>query len=278
MKTSEKKTRIKDMVQTPISDAATLFQTPDALNFDDVFDAIKIPEASEIAQAEAASDQKTFEWHLERIYKWTGSSIPNLMKQGRGKGQEWGDTALGVILEKFALQCMTEEGREEYIYQQMRKEFIPCKWGNENEPLARALYCELMGCEVEVGGLTTNPDLPIHAGSTDGRVLGEKGIIEIKCPFDPIKHMKNFALTVIDMSHEYYGQIQSNIESSKADWCDFVSFDPRQSEPYRIKVIRVFRDQFYIDAMITRIKHADAILQGLKLGAGMDEAIKKIEG
>jgi hypothetical protein len=108
--------------------------------------------------------------------------------------------------------------------------------------------------------------------------LGEKGIIEIKCPFDPIKHMKNFALTIIDMSHEYYGQIQSNIESSKADWCDFVSFDPRQSEPYRIKVIRVFRDQFYIDAMITRIKHADAILQRLKLGAGMNEAVKEIEG
>src|SRR5574344_1784074 len=113
-------------------------QIPDALNFDDVFDAIQIPEASEVAQAEAANDQKTFEWHLERIYKWTGSSIPNLMKQGRGKGQEWGDTALGVILEKFALQCMTEEGREEYIYQQMRKEFIPCKWGNENEQIGRA--------------------------------------------------------------------------------------------------------------------------------------------
>ena len=38
-----------------------------------------------------------------------------------------------------------------------------------------------------------------------------------------------------------------------AKWCDFVSFDPRFPDEHQIKIIRVDRDQQYIDALAERI-------------------------
>lgn len=237
---------------------------------------IAIPETKESVIAEKEMEQKSFEWHLARIDKFTGSKIPSLMKQGRGKGQEWGETAKGVIMEMFTLQCMTDEGRAEWIYQQMRKDFVQTRWGNEHENAARNEYMELTGNKVEVTGFTVNPKCDYHGGSFDG--ITEKGIIEIKCPFDPVKHMSNISLSIdgLDNSHEYYGQIQSNIEVAGVDWCDFISFDPRQGEKHRIAIIRVVRDQIYIDAMMKRIYDAKSILDKLVEGYSIDKAINLI--
>ncbi len=244
-----------------------------------------LPDPTPAQNAEKEMEQRTFEWFLNRIDKFTGSKIPDLMKQGRAKGEEWGETAKGVILEMATLQTMTEEGRAEYIYQQMKKDFVQTRHGNENEPIARQAYCELTGYVVDVTGFTVNPRCPYHGGSFDGEVkeLGasfvrrgiENGIIEIKCPFDPVKHIQNLNLmrTGLDVKHEYYGQIQSNIETAGAAWCDFVSFDPRQDESHRLVVIRVYRDEIYIEAMMDRIHQAKRILDLYLDGESMEEAI-----
>ena len=237
-----------------------------------------VPAITESAKAESDNEQKTFEWHLARIDKFTGSKIGDLMKQGRGKGEQWGETAKSVIFEMFTLQNMTDEGRAEYIYQQMKKDFIQTRWGNDNESFARELYCEKTGFEVVVNGFTVNPDCEYHGGSFDGEVVGQKGIIEIKCPFDPMKHMKNVNLsrTGIDSTFEHYPQIQSNIETAKAEWCDFISFDPRQRDEYKIVIIRVMRDQFFIDAMMNRVHDAKSILDMMNNGVSIENAIKQI--
>jgi hypothetical protein len=39
-----------------------------------------------------------------------------------------------------------------------------------------------------------------------------------------------------------------------AKWCDFVSFDPRVPEDLQLLVVRVERDQEYIDAMEVEVK------------------------
>lgn len=251
-----------------------------ASNFLNMFDEISenIPEAKGSEAEQAELEQKSFEWHLNRMEKFTGSKIPNLMKSGRGKGEEWGATAVAVILEMATLATMTEDGRNEYIMQQMRKEFVQTKWGNDNEPIARAEYEKQTGYTVNVTGFTVNPKCKFHGGSFDGEIVGEKGIIEIKCPFDPIKHIQNLNLkrNGLDSKHEYYGQIQSNIETAGADWCDFVSFDPRQDENHRLVIIRVLRDQIYIDAMMERIFKARKIYELYMLGLSIENAIKQI--
>lgn len=239
-----------------------------------------LPEPTPAQNAEKEMEQRTFEWFLNRIDKFTGSKIPDLMKQGRAKGEEWGETAKGVILEMATLQTMTEEGRAEYIYQQMKKEFVQTRWGNDNEDTARRAYCALTGYEVDVTGFTVNPKCPYHSGSFDGDIVGQvedgtNGIIEIKCPFNPVNHIQNLNLmrTGLDVKHEYYGQIQSNIETAGAAWCDFVSFDPRQDENHRLVVIRVYRDEIYISAMMERIHQAKRILDRYLAGESMEESI-----
>lgn len=259
-----------NMVRPPQHDPLDFFTSAEA----------NLPEPTPAQNAEKEMEQRTFEWFLNRIDKFTGSKIPDLMKQGRAKGEEWGETAKGVILEMATLQTMTEEGRSEYIYQQMKKDFVQTRWGNENEHIARCEYEKRTGLKVDVTGFTINPKCPYHGGSFDGDIVGQmedgtNGIIEIKCPFDPVKHIQNLNLSRsgLDVKHEYYGQIQSNIETAGAHWCDFVSFDPRQDEKHRLVIIRVFRDEIYINAMMDRIHQGKRILDRYLAGESMEESI-----
>lgn len=235
--------------------------------------------------------QRTVEWYLARWDKFTGSNIPDLMKSGRGKGEEWGETAKGVILQIAAYQSMTDEGREMYSIEQMYKDFPQTRWGNKYEPEAREKYAESTGYVVKECGFRVHPQISYFGGSFDGEVVGYQvpelsgavvgthGIIEIKCPADPIKHLKNRELSLsggITIKHEYYGQIQANIEVAGANWCDFVSYDPRCKPEYKIVIIRVMRDQIYIDAVINRVHQGKLILDAYMAGTSMDQAIQEL--
>jgi len=275
----------------------------------DQFDAIQNPEQTPRETEHEELKQRTIEWYLARWDKFTGSNIPDLMKSGRGKGEEWGETAKGVILQIAAYQSMTDEGREMYSIEQMYKDFPQTRWGNKYEPEARAEYARATGYIVKECGFRVHPQIPYFGGSFDGEVVGYQagerarieqttdndgnfmmasnfnhsmgvsGIIEIKCPADPIKHLKNRDLSLgggITVKHEYYGQIQGNIEVAGVNWCDFVSYDPRCKPEYRLVIIRVMRDQIYIDAVINRVKDAKRILDAYMSGTGMDQAIAEL--
>lgn len=273
----------------------------------DQFDAIQNPEQTPREAEHEELKQRTIEWYLERWDKFTGSNIPDLMKSGRGKGEEWGETAKGVILQIAAYQSMTDEGREMYSIEQMYKDFPQTRWGNKYEPEARAEYARATGYIVKECGFRVHPQIPYFGGSFDGEVVGYQrdgagneladtldepmnahgvnssmgvnGIIEIKCPADPIKHLKNRDLSLsggITVKHEYYGQIQGNIEVAGVNWCDFVSYDPRCKEEYRLVIIRVMRDQIYIYAVLARVREGKRILDGYMAGTSMDEVIKSL--
>lgn len=252
--------------------------------------------------------QKSLEWFLARWDKFTGSRIPALMKQGRGKDEVWGETAKGIILEIAAFQSMTDEGREEYTVQKMYDDFKQTRWGNKYEPEAREAYAAATGYIVKECGFRVHPEIEYMGGSFDGEVvgyqsdgaghlladtmdepenslnvdytMGTSGIIEIKCPFDPIKHLKNRELSLaggITVKHEYYGQIQANIEVAGVQWCDFISYDPRCKDEYKLVIIRVPRDQIYIDAVLDRVHKAKRILDGYMSGRSMDEMCREVE-
>jgi len=255
------------------------------------FSAIQ-PESEKVSDTEQMK-QRSIEWFLHRWDKFTGSRIPDLMKQGRAKGEMWGETAKGIILEIASYTTMTDEGREEQALIEMSKEFRQTAWGNKYEPEARAKYAEKMNLRVNEVGFKVHSSIPYLGGSFDGectgfidgvtefdRTCGLSGIIEIKCPYDPIKHCKNRDLSQgegVTIKHEHYGQIQCNIEVAGVQWCDFVSYDPRCKTEFQLVVIRVIRDQIYIDAMIDRVHKAKRILDGYISGHSMDEVIQEVE-
>jgi len=143
-------------------------------------------------------------------------------------------------------------------------------------------------------GFKVHDSIPYLGGSFDGEVStaysdaipiweqkkGVSGILEIKCPYDPIRHCKNRDLSQgegVTIKHDYYGQIQCNIEVAGVQWCDFVSYDPRCKPEFQLVIIRVMRDQIYIDAMLDRVHKAKQILDGYMAGRSMDEMCQEVE-
>lgn len=251
------------------------------------FDAITL-DSEKVSDTEQMK-QRSIEWFLHRWDKFTGSRIPDLMKQGRAKGELWGETARGIILEIASYQTMTDEGREMVAIEQMYKEFRPTNWGNQYEPEARAKYAEKTGYVVNEVGFKVHDSIPYLGGSFDGKIVGHRemmmqsgvsGILEIKCPYDPIRHCKNRDLSQgegVTIKHDYYGQIQCNIEVAGVQWCDFVSYDPRCKPEFQLVIIRVMRDQIYIDAMLDRVHKAIRILDGYMAGCSMDKMCQEVE-
>jgi len=55
-----------------------------------------------------------------------------------------------------------------------------------------------------------------------------------------------------------------------------VSYDPRCKSEYKLVIIRVMRDQIYIDAVVNRVHQAKMILDAYMSGTGTDQAIQEL--
>lgn len=221
--------------------------------------------AKEAAQAAAPAyvieqqeaDQKTYEWFKSRMGFFNASEMCDLMKQGRGKGELWGATAMGIIEKVIIERSLTDEGMELYIQEMMYKEFRQTSWGNKYEAEARVALD--MGI-IEVGS-HIHPDIPYFRGSADG--LTATGIpVEIKCPYNVLKHQANLRLlkSGITKKHEYYAQIQSHMMIRSAPMCIFASYDPRRKSPDNLAWFEVERDEVYIAALRARLEEAEAMV------------------
>ena len=185
------------------------------------------------------------DWQKARLGKFTASRIGDLMKKGRAKKDIWGLTAENYIYEKIS-ELLTGLPKE-------TPETFAMAWGTKYEAEAIKRYNEIMPIKAIPMGKTFIKFNEICGGSPDGFV-GEKGIIEVKCP-NSHKHFRTYIKDEIDESYLY--QCQGNMLFSNRDWCDFVSFDPRfQNEDLQIKIIRIQRDDEVCDAILERISMA----------------------
>lgn len=214
----------------------------------------------EHVQREREEELKTKAWFEARLGFFNASDLPKLMTKGRGKDEVWGATARAVIDKVIVERSMTTEGREMYVAELMAKEFRPTRWGNEHEPAARQLLSEAIGEEIHEVGSIIHSEIPYFRGSADG--VTASGIpVEIKCPYDPLKHQANLNLvrTGIDLKHEYYAQIQAHMMIHEADKCYFASYDPRRRVPDNLAVIEVERDEVFIAAIRERLEAAEEL-------------------
>lgn len=122
------------------------------------------------------------------------------------------------------------------------------QWGTETEPVARLEYALETGNEVEETGLWVDDILPIGA-SPDGFVNSD-GTLEIKCP-NTATHLET--LMTKKVPRQYVAQIQGQLLLTDRKWCDFVSYDPRLPENARMIIIRVERDQIFIDNLLKEL-------------------------
>lgn len=123
---------------------------------------------------------------------------------------------------------------------------------------ARERYALEMGYEVyEVGFIPLNGYAMFAGGSPDGMIRKEKGIIEIKCAWNPEVHQDYLLFekpeNLKEYNLQYYTQIQMNILVTDSEFGDFVAFDPRTSQDKQLKVLRIPKDEEICNTLLQRI-------------------------
>lgn len=174
--------------------------------------------------------QGSEEWLRDRAGKATGSNAKCILaKIKSGEAAARRDYRTDIVTERLT-GAPAPQG---FVSNEM-------KWGTEQEPFARMAYEEKTGAIVSEAGFVYLPDLAAGC-SVDGFVRSEgvEGIIEIKCP-KTATHI-GYLLSRC-MPSEHLAQVVHNLWVTGAQWCDFVSYDPRLPGPLQLLVIRVTAD------------------------------------
>jgi putative phage-type endonuclease len=192
-------------------------------------------------------EQQTAEWYAARVGKFTSSRMTDL-KSDRYRWQ-------------LALERLTGRSHEpQYQSREMQ-------WGNEHEADAADLYSFLTDRGLEKVGFIDHPTMPRCGASPDRLVVGEKGMVEIKCP---ASHTHGAYLLGAPIDRGYVLQMQWQMEVAKRDWCDWVSYDPRFEggdipPGSEIIIRRVERDAALIRTLRSDVRKADKAVQDLVL-------------
>ena len=184
-------------------------------------------------------EQGTPEWLAARSGKVTASRIGDVMatiKSGEAAARR--DYRAQIVAE---ILTGTPQDRT-YVNDEMR-------WGTEQEPLARSAYEVAKGVLVDQVGFVFHPTIERAGASPDG-VIGDDGLVEIKCP-KTATHIQYLVSGVVPEA--YKPQMLWQMACTGARWCDFVSYDPRLTEELQLFVMRYPRDEGRIKNMESEV-------------------------
>lgn len=209
-------------------------------------------------------EQRSEKWFKARIGKFTASNFSDLMKSGRKKEDVFSQAAMSLIYDKLA-EIVT--GQSKQIFGDA------LEWGVDNEAYAIALYEQSKKRKVSsIGFVPLSGYEGYCGGSPDGLIDEGKGIIEVKCPYNSSNHIWTLANKSVPIRNydKYYTQMQLNMLCTGAEYCDFISFDPRAiKDEHKICVIRYKKDEAYIAKIIERLDLA--INELIKIGDNLNE-------
>ncbi|KFG68671.1 lambda exonuclease family protein [Microvirga sp. BSC39] len=179
--------------------------------------------------------QGSDEWLAVRVGKVTASRVADVVaKTKTGYGASRANYMAELIAER-----LTGEPAERFTNSAM-------KWGTEQEPDARVAYEFRVDAEVVQVGFVPHPTIAMTGASPDG-LVGEEGLVEIKCP-NTATHIDTLLSQTVP--GKYVTQMMWQMACTGRQWCDFVSYDPRMPEHMRLFVKRVHRD----DALIASLE------------------------
>lgn len=190
-------------------------------------------------------EQNTDEWYQMRLGRFTASTFKDLFMGKTTKGYEKG-------IYKPVFERLTGESPESFSSEYMER-------GHEMEPFAVDNYEMETFNGTSNGGFFTLGD---WIGASPDRLVGDKGILEIKSPaFNT--HINYLLSGKLPKIYEY--QVQGQLYVTGREWCDFMSFHPKMKN----LIIRVNRDEKIIkdieSKLIESIEKAINILKTIEL-------------
>lgn len=195
-------------------------------------------------------EQGSQEWLALRAGKVTASRVSDVMSAITTAGYK-------NYLADLVVERLTGNKTESFTNAAMQ-------WGVEQEPIARAEYEVKTGRFVDQIAFCEHKTIDMFGCSPDG-LVGDDGLIEIKCP-NTATHIDYVMADKVPT--KYIPQIQCQLAVTGRKWCDFVSFDPRLPDGLQILIVRLERDDEYIEKLEARVvKFLDEVnsaVNGLK--------------
>lgn len=183
-------------------------------------------------------EQRSTEWFNARLGKVTASRVADVI----AKTKTGYSTSRENYMAQLVCERMTGTQGESYSNAAMQ-------WGTDQEPLARAAYEAAKDVLVDEVGFITHPTI-IAAGASPDGLVGDDGLIEIKCP-NTATHIDT--LLSDKVPSKYNTQMQWQLACTGRKWCDFVSFDPRMPEGLQLFIQRVDFDAEYVKMLEAEI-------------------------
>ncbi len=183
-------------------------------------------------------EQRSTEWFTARLGKVTASRVADVI----AKTKTGYSTSRDNYMAQLVCERMTGTQSESYNNAAMQ-------WGTDQEPLARAAYEAAKDVLVDEVGFVVHPTISNAGASPDG-LVGDDGLIEIKCP-NTATHIDT--LLSDKVPSKYNTQMQWQMVCTGRKWCDFVSFDPRMPEGLQLFIQRVDFDVEYVKMLEAEI-------------------------
>jgi len=177
-------------------------------------------------------EQLSPEWFAARLGKVTASRVADILatiKSGESASRR--NYKVQIVTER-----LTQIKTETYMNQAMQD-------GIDREPTAREIYEHLKNVKVIETGFVNHHTIEMAGASPDG-LVGDDGIIEIKCPIETT-HTTN--LLEKKLPSKYKPQVQFQLACTQRKWCDFISYNPNFEPRLQLSVVRVERDDEYIE-------------------------------
>lgn len=183
--------------------------------------------------------QRTDEWYKARLGKATASNFDKIMAGEKYAG--WKNYRAELVAERLTgIRYAELTGRDFTTFEM--------QWGTDNEPLARLHYSLRSSNQVEECGFFEHDSLA--AGASPDGLIGDDGMVEIKCP-NTATHIETLRKGTVP--RQYVAQVQGQMWITGRKWSDFISFDPRLPDNAKVIIIHVPRDDAYIAKMESEI-------------------------
>ena len=179
-------------------------------------------------------DQGSEEWFTIRIGKVTASRVADVIAKTKTGYSASRDNYMAQLV----CERLTGQKGDSFTNAAMQH-------GTDTEPLARAAYEAFKDVLVDEVGFVPHPSIIMAGASPDG-LVGDDGLLEIKCP-NTATHIETLLSQTVPS--KYNTQMQFQMACTNRSWCDFVSFDNRLPAELQMFVKRVPRDNMYIRLM-----------------------------
>lgn len=157
--------------------------------------------------------QGSAEWFQQRLGNLTGSRIYEAC--AKKKNGEYYSSRADLLNEKL-IERLTGIPAEHFVTDAMA-------WGTSHQDEAQSVYEITKGALVTECAYFPHPSIA-HSGASPDGLVGEDGVIEIKCPTTTV-HLDTILSGAIPEKHTY--QMAWEVESTGRKWADFISYDPR---------------------------------------------------